>query len=99
MEAATVHPRLVRRDVAELVEDAADDLVGAALPAEHFELRHHAIERDLDARDRGGGVTVTLAVQLVMAALEFLAVELREQGQTKQGVHVGSDVPEGHRPL
>jgi hypothetical protein len=34
-----------------------------------------------------------------MAALEFLAVELREQGHTKQRVHVGSVVSERQLPL
>lgn len=94
MEAAAVHPRLVGRDVAELVEDAADDLIGPSLPAQDFELGHHAIESDLDAGDGGAGVAVTLAVQLMVAALEFLTVELREHGHTKQRVHVGSGVSE-----
>ena len=88
MEAAAVHPGPLGSDVTELIEDAADHLVGSALPAEHLELRHHAIECHLDAGHRGAGVTVTLAVQLMVTAQEFLAVELREQGHTKQGVHV-----------
>lgn len=88
MEAAAVHPRLLGGDMAELIEDPADHLVRAALPAEHFELGHHAVEGHLDTGDGGTGVTITLAVQLMVAALEFLAVELREQGHTKQGVHV-----------
>ena len=58
-----------------------------ALPAQHLELIHHAVQRKGDAGDGGAGVTVTLAVQLMVAALEFLAIELREQGHTKQGVH------------
>jgi hypothetical protein len=94
MEAAAVHPRLLGGDVAELIEDAADHLVCTALPAEHLELAHHAIERHFDARHGGMGVTVTLAVQLMVTALEFLAIELREQGHTKQGVHVDVGVSE-----
>ena len=84
MEAAAVHPRLRRGGVAEVIEDAADDLVGAALPAQQLELIHHAIERELHAGDGVTGVTITLAVELMVTALEFFAVELREQGHTKQ---------------
>jgi hypothetical protein len=73
--------------VAELVEDAADDLVGTSLPAQYFELRHHAIEGEFDTGQGMSRVAVTLAVQLMVTALEFLAIELREQGHTKQGVH------------
>ena len=87
MEAAAVHPRLLGRDVTELIEDAADDLVSPALPAQHLELIHHAVQRQSNAGDGVVGVTVTLAVQLMVAALEFLAIELREQGHTKEGVH------------
>ena len=99
MEAAAVHPGALGGDVTELIEDAADYLIRSPLPTEHLELRHHAIEGDLDAGQRVAGVTVTLAVQLMVAAQEFLAVELREQGHTKQGVHVDSGVSERHCPL
>lgn len=99
MEAAAVHPGPLGSDVTELIQDAADHLVGPAVPAEDLELCHHAIERHFDAGNRGAGVTVTLAVQLMVAALKFLAVELREPGHTKQGVHVDSGVSERHRPL
>ena len=99
MEAAAVHPGLLGGHVAELVEDPADHLIGTPLPAEQFELRHHAIERELDTGDGISRVAVTLAVQLMMTALEFFAVELREQGHTKQGVHGLSGVSERHRPL
>ena len=87
MEAAVVHPRLPGGDVTEMIEDAADDLVGAALTAEQLELIHHPIEREFHARQRVARVTVTLAVELMVTALEFLAIELREQGHTKRGVH------------
>jgi hypothetical protein len=88
MEAAAVHPRLRGGDVTEVIEDAADDLIGAALAAQELELIHHAVERELDAGDRVPGVTVTVAVELMVTALEFLAIELREQGHTTHGVHV-----------
>ena len=88
MEAAAVHPRLLGRDVTELIEDAADDLVSPALPAQHLELIHHATECELDAGDGVPGVAVTLAVELMVTAHEFLAIELREQGHTTHGVHV-----------
>ncbi len=78
----------------ELIEDAADHLVRAPLPAEQLELGHRAIERELDTGDGVAGVAVTLAVQLMMTALEFLAIELGEQGHTKQGIHVGFGVPD-----
>ena len=87
MEAAAVHPRLRGGDVTEVIEDAADDLVGASLTAQHLELIHHATEREFDAGDGVPGVAVTLAVELMVTAHEFLAIELREQGRTKQGVH------------
>ena len=100
MEAAAVHPRLRGGDVTEVIEDAADDLIGAALAAQQLELIHHAVERELDAGDGVPGVAVTLAVELMMTALEFLAIELREQGHTKQGVHDDfSGVSERHSPL
>ena len=99
MAAAVVRPCLLSGDVAELVEDAAHHLIGAALTAEQFELSHHAIERDLDAGDGVVGIAVTLAVQPEVAALEFLAVEIREQGHTEQRVHVGSGVSERQLPL
>jgi hypothetical protein len=99
MEAAVVRPHLLSGDVAELVEDAADHFVGAALAAEDLELSHHAVESDLDAGDGVVGIAVTLAVQPEVAALEFLAVEIREQGHTEQGVHVGSSVSERQLPL
>ena len=99
MEAAAVHPCLPGRNMAELIEDAAHDLVGPALTTEHFELGHHPIERDLDAGDGAAGIALALAVELVMTALEFLAVELGDQGHTKQGVHVDVGVSEGHFPL
>ena len=87
MEAAAVHPRLRGGDVTEVIEDAADDLVGTALAAQQLELIHDAVERELDAGNGVAGVAVTLAVELMMTALEFLAIELREQRHTKQGVH------------
>jgi len=87
MEAAAVHPRLRGSDVTEVIEDAADDLIGTALAAQQFELIHHAVERELDTGDGVPGVAVTLAVELMMTAPEFLAIELREQGHMKQGVH------------
>jgi hypothetical protein len=99
MEAAAVRPCALGGAVAELNEDAAHHLVGPALAAKHFELSHHAVERDFDAGDRVMGVAIALAVQAMMAALEFLAVELREQGHTKQRVHVGSVVSERQLPL
>jgi hypothetical protein len=100
METAAVHPRLLGGDVAELIENPAHDLVCPPLPAEHLELGHDPVEGHLDAGNGGAGVTVTLAVQLMVTALEFLAVELREQGHTKQGVHVDvSGVSERHFPL
>lgn len=99
MEAAAVHPGSLSGDVTELIEDPADHLVGPALTTEHLELRHHAIEGDLDAFDGIAGVTVTLAVELMVTALEFLAVELRDQGHTKQRVHVDWGVSERHFPL
>ena len=98
MEAAAVHPRLRGGDVTEVIEDAADDLVGSALAAQQLELIHHAVECELDAGDGVPGVAVTLAVELMVTALEFLAIELREQRHTKQGVHddfwrVGATLP------
>ena len=87
MEAAAVHPRLRGGDVTEMIEDAADDLIGASLTAQHLELIHHAAEREFDTGDGVPGVAVTLAVELMMTALEFLAIELREQGHTREGVH------------
>ena len=84
METAAVRPCLLGGAVAELIEDAADHLVGPALAAEQLELIHHTIEGELDAGDGIIGVAVTLPVEAVVAALEFLAVELREQGHTKQ---------------
>lgn len=99
METAAVHPRLLGGDVTEVIEDAADDLVCPALPTQHLELRHHAIESDLDSGDGVTGVTIALAVELMVAALELLAVELGNQGHTKQGVHVDVGVSERHFPL
>ena len=99
MEAAAVHPRLRGGDVTEVIEDAADDLIGPALAAQHLELIHHAVERELHAGDGVPGIAITLAVELMVTALEFLAIELREQGHTKQGVHddvsgvVGATLP------
>jgi hypothetical protein len=94
-----VHPRLLGGDVAELVEDTADHLIGTALPTQHFELRHHAVEGELDTGEGMSRVAVTLAVQLMVTALEFFAIELREQGHMKQGVHSVSVVSGRHRPL
>ena len=85
--------------MAEVIEDAAHHLVGPALPAKHFELSHHAVEGVFDAGNRVMGVTIALAVQSMMAALEFLAVELREQRHTMQRVHGGSCVSERQLPL
>jgi hypothetical protein len=99
MAAAVVRPRLLSGHEAELVEDAAHDLIGTALTAEHLELSHHTVERHLDAGDGVVGIAVTLAVQPEVAALEFLAVEIREQGHTEQRVHVGSSVSERQLPL
>ena len=99
MEAAAIRPCLQGGDVTEVIEDAADDLVGAALAAQHLELIHHATECELDAGDGVPGIAITLAVELMVTALEFLAIELREQGHTKQGVHddvsgvVGATLP------
>lgn len=84
MQAAAVHPRLLSGDVTELVEDAADHLIGPALAAQQLELVHHAVQRQCDAGDGMAGVAITLAVQLMVTALEFLAIELREQGHTRQ---------------
>lgn len=99
MEAAPVRPRLLGGAVAEMIEDAADHLVGAALTAEQLELIHHAIEREFDAGNGVVGVTVTLPIEPDVTALKFLAVELREQGHTKQGVHGISGVSERQLPL
>ena len=99
MAAAVVGPRLARSDVTELVEDAAHHLIGAALTAEQLELSHHTVEHNLDVGDSGVRVAVTLAIQPNMAALEFFAVEVREQGHSKQGVHVVSGVSERQLPL
>ncbi len=99
METATVHPRLRCGDVAELNEDAADHLVGATLAAQDFELRHHPVERQFDAGDGAAGVTVTLSVQLTMTALEFLAIELREQGHSGRDVHGVSGCRNDSEPL
>ena len=74
--------------MAEVIEDAAHDLVGAALATQQFELSHHPVKRVFDAGNGVVGVAITLAVEAMVTALEFLAVELREQGHTKQGVHV-----------
>lgn len=92
MEAAFVRPWLLGGAVAEMIEDAAHHLVGSALAAEQFELIHHPIERVLDAGDGVVGVTVTLPFQSDMTTQKFLAIELREQGHTKQGVHGMSGV-------
>ena len=84
MEAAAVHPRLRGCDVTEVIENAAHDLIGTALAAQQLELIHDAVEREFDAGNGVAGVAVTLAVELMMTALEFLAIELREQRHTKQ---------------
>ena len=84
MEAASVRPWLLGGAVAEMIEDAADHLVGPALAAEQLELIHHTIERELDAGNGVVGVTVTLPIEPDVTALKFLAIELREQGHTKQ---------------
>ena len=60
----------------ELKQDAAHHLVGPALTTQHFELSHHAFERVLDAGDRVLRITITLAVQPMVAALQFLAIQL-----------------------
>ena len=99
MEAAAVHPGLWGGDVTEVIEDDADDLVGAALAAQQLELIHDAVERELHAGDGVTGVTITLAVELMVTALEFFAVELREQRHTKQGVHGIFCVSERLSPL
>lgn len=99
MEAASVRPWLLGGAVAEVIEDPADHLVGPALSAEQFELIHHAIEGELDAGNGIVGVTVTLAIEPDVTALKFLAIELREQGHTKQGVHGISGVSERQLPL
>ena len=85
--------------MAEVIEDAAHHLVGPALAAEHLELIHDPVERELDTGDGVLGVAVTLPIQSEVAALEFLAIELREQGHTKQRVHVDSGVSERQLPL
>ena len=94
MEAAAVHPCVRRRDVPELVENAADDLIGLALPTQDFQLIHDPVQRQFNAGHRIAGVTVTLAVQLMMTPLEFLAIELREQGHAGQGFHSLAGVSE-----
>ena len=99
METAAVHPRLLGGDVTEVTEDAADDLISTPLAAQQFELVHHPVQREFHAGDGGPGVTVTLAVELMVTAPEFLAIELREQGHTKQGVHGFLGVSERHSSL
>jgi len=99
MEAAPVRPWLLGGAVTEVIEDAADHLVGPALAAEQLELIHHAIEGVLDAGDGVVGVAITLPIEADVAALKFLAIELCEQGHTKQGVHGISDVSERQLPL
>ena len=83
----------------ELKKDAAHYLVGSSLTTQYLELSHHAFERVLDVGDGVLRVTLTLAVQPMVAALQFLAIELRELGHTKQGVHVGSGMSERQLPL
>lgn len=99
MAAAVVGPRPLGGDVTELVEDAAHHLVGTTLTAEQLELSHRTVERDFHAGHGVVGITVTLAVQPDVAALEFFAVEIREQGHTEQRVHVVSGVSERQLPL
>jgi hypothetical protein len=83
----------------EVIEDAADHLVGPALATEQLELIHHAIERELDAGNGVVGITVTLPIEPDVTTPKFLAVKLREQGHTKQGVHDISGVSERQLPL
>lgn len=99
MEAASVRPRLLGGAVAEVIQDAAHHLIGSALTAEQLELVHHPVERELDTGHGVLGVAVTLPIEPEVAALEFLAIELREQGHTKQRVHGISGVSERQHPL
>lgn len=99
MEAASVRPWLPSGAVADVVEDAAHHLVGAALTAEQLELVHDPVERELDAGKGVLRVAVTLLVQADVTALEFLAIELREQGHTKQRVHGVRVLSERQLPL
>ncbi len=82
-----------------MIEDAAHDLVGTALPAQDFELIHHATECEFDAGDRVVRVAFPLAVQAMVTALEFLTIELGEQGHTGERIHVASGVSERQLPL
>ncbi len=70
--------------MAESIEDAADHLISPALTAKHFELSHHAVQRVFDTRHGVAGITIALTVQAMVTALEFLAVEIREQRHTVQ---------------
>ena len=96
---AVVGPRPLGGDVTELVEDAAHHLVGTPLTAEQFELSHRTVERHFHAGDGVVGIAVTLAVEPDVAALEFLAVKIREQGHTEQRIHGVSGVSERQLPL
>lgn len=73
--------------MAELIEDAAHHLASPSIAAEHLELRHHAIEREFHTGKGVVGVTIALALQAIVAALQFLSVELGEQGHATQGIH------------
>lgn len=78
VEESSVRPGLPSGDHAEMLKDAAHDPVGLALAAQEFELVHDPVQRDLDLAKRAGRIAVALTLQTLMAAFEFLAIELRK---------------------
>ena len=61
----------------ELLEQAADDLVGVSAGAEVIELRHHFGERFLDVGNGAFRVVLTLLIEAAFALRKFFAVEIR----------------------
>ena len=62
----------------ELLEKAADDLVGVGLGAEAIDLRHDAGERPLDVADGAFRVVLALLIETALTLDEFFAIERRE---------------------
>lgn len=87
MEESSVCPGMPGGDHAEVPQDATHDVVGLALPAQHFKLGHDLVERGLDLSDGARGVAVALTLQTPMAAFEFLAIEVRELRHRNQKLH------------
>jgi hypothetical protein len=66
-------------DEIELVQNAADHLVGPILLAQAIELGQHFGQGSLDLVDGAGGVVLALRLEAALASLEFFTVE-RGQG-------------------